>query len=216
MLFVAVLLAVALVPGAMLAEEFSGGGGSIYFGTGSPNSIDAASELAEDLSINDESGNFLLGAQGFYQGDRYRLGGAFQAHGWAGVNFGENGADDDAAGAAAIVGGLYGTYTIRHDRVLLNVGATAGAGRCLLGYSLGDENQDKEESVTTFFVEPHVSLGVAATRWFGVEFQLSVPIFILMDDLQLEEGGKTYTVKGDDMLGVNFSVKFTFGKIADI
>jgi hypothetical protein len=59
-------------------------------------------------------------------------------------------------------------------------------------------------------------LHVAATRWFGVEFQLSAPIFILMDDLQLEEGGKTYAVEGSDMMGVNFNVKFTFGKIADI
>jgi hypothetical protein len=37
-----------------------------------------------------------------------------------------------------------------------------------------------------------------------------------MDDLQLEEGGKTYAVEGSDMMGVNFNVKFTFGKIADI
>ncbi len=215
-LFVAVIMVAVLVPCAVVAEEFSGGGGSIYLGTGSPNSIDAASALANDLSINDETGNFVLGAQGFYQGDRFRLGGAFQAHGWAGVNFGENGAEDDAAGVAALVGGAYGTYTIRHNRVLLNVGAIAGAGRCLLGYSFGDEDENGEESVSTFFIEPQVSVGVAATRWLGVEFQLSVPIFILTDDLQLEEGGETYTVKSDDMLGVNFSVKFTFGKIADI
>jgi hypothetical protein len=211
----AVLIIVIFIPGALIAEAFSGGGGSVYFGTGWPNSIDAASELADDLDINDESGNFVLGAQGFYQGERYRLGGALQAHAWAGVNLGENGAEDDAAGVGAIVGGAYGTYTIRHDRVLLNVGAVVGAGRCLLGYSLGDEGEDKDESVTTFLIEPQISLGVATCRWFGVEFQLSAPIFILTEELKLSEGDKTYTVTSGDLTGVNFSIKLTFGKIAN-
>lgn len=211
----AVLLMVVFIPSAIVAGEFSGGGGSVYFGTGSPNSIDAASELAEDLDINDETGNYVVGVQGFYQGGRYRIGGALQAHAWAGVNPGKNGADDDAAGVAALVGGLYGTYTIRHDRMLLNVGAVVGAGRCLLGYSLGDEREDKDESVSTFFIEPQASLGVATCQWFGVEFQLSAPIFILTEDLKLTEGENTYTVKSGDMAGVNFSVKLIFGKIAN-
>lgn len=210
------LVAVFVASSAVIAGEFSGGGGSIYFGTGSPNSIDAASDLADDLDVNDESGNYVLGVQGFFQGDRYRIGGAFQAHAWAGANLGRNGAEDDAAGVAAIVGGLYGAYTIRHDRMLLNVGGVVGAGRCLLGYSLGDEDEDKDESVSTFFIEPQASLGVAACRWFGVEFQLSAPIFILTDDLKLSEGGKTYSVKSGDMMGVNFTVKLTFGRIADL
>jgi len=213
--FIAVILIVVFMPSAAVAGEFSGGGGSIYIGTGWPNSIDAASELADDLAINDETGNFVLGVQGFFQGSRYRLGGAFQAHAWAGVNIGKNGAEDDAAGVAALVGGLYGTFTIRCDRVLFNVGAVVGAGRCLLGYGLGDEDIDREESVSTFFIEPQASLGVATCRWFGVEFQLSAPIFILAEDLELSEGGKTYTVKSDDMMGVNFSIKLTFGKIAN-
>jgi hypothetical protein len=213
--FTAVLLIVVFIPSAVAAEEFSGGGGSIYIGTGWPNSIDAASELADDLDINDESGNFVLGVQGFYQGGEYRIGGAFQAHAWAGVNIGKNDAEDDAAGVAALVGGLYGTYTIRHDRILLNVGAVIGAGRCLLGYSLGDEDEDRDESVSTFFIEPQASLGVATCRWFGVEFQLSAPIFVLTEELKLSEGEKTYTVKSSDMMGVNFSIKLTFGKIAN-
>jgi hypothetical protein len=213
--FMAVLLIALFIPGAVAAEEFSGGGGSVYFGTGSPNSIDAASELADDLDINDERGNYVLGVQGFFQGDRYRLGGALQAHAWGGANLGKNGADDDAAGVAALVGGLYGTYTIRHDRMLLNVGGIIGAGRCVLGYSLGEEDKDRDESVSTFFIEPQASLGVATCRWFGVEFQLSAPIFILTQDLKLNEGGKTYTVKSSDMMGVNFSLKLTFGRIAD-
>jgi hypothetical protein len=213
---VAVTLVVVFIASSTVAGEFSGGGGSIYFGTGSPNSVDAASELADDLDINDETGNYVAGILGFYQGDSYRIGGAIQAHAWAGANLGKNGAEDDAAGVAAIVGGLYGTYTIRHDRMLLNVGAIAGAGRCLLGYSLGDEDRDKDESVSTFFIEPQASVGVAACRWFGVEFQLSAPIFILAEDLKLTEGDKTYTVKSSDMTGVNFSLRLTFGKIADL
>lgn len=214
--FISVLLIVGFIGGTVVAGEFSGGGGSVYFGMGSPNAIDAASDLADELDINDESGNFVVGVQGFFQGDRYRLGGALQAHAWAGANLGKNGAEDDAAGVAALVGGLYGTYTFRYDRMLLNVGAVVGAGRCLLGYSLGDEFEDREESVTTFFIEPQASLGVATCQWFGVEFQLSAPIFMLTDDLELTEGGTTYTVKSGDMTGVNFSVKLTFGKIADL
>ncbi len=213
--FVAALLVAVFIPSAAAAGEFSGGGGSIYVGTGWPNSIDAASELADDLDINDETGNFVLGVQGFYQGSGYRIGGAIQAHAWAGVNIGKNGAEDDAAGVAALVGGFYGTYTIRHDRVLLNAGAVVGAGRCLLGYSLGDEDEDSEESVGTFFIEPQVSLGVATCRWFGVEFQFSAPFFILTEELKLSEGGTEYSVKSSDMMGVNFSIKFTFGKIAN-
>jgi hypothetical protein len=213
--FTAVLLVVMFIPVAAGADEFSGGGGSIYFGTGWPNSIDAASELADDLDINDETGNFVLGLQGFYQGGQYRLGCAFQAHAWAGVNIGENGAEDDAAGVAALVVGLYSTYTIRRDRVLLNVGTVVGAGRCLLGYSLGDEDEDRDESVSTFYIEPQVSLGVATCRWFGVEFQLSAPIFILTEELKLYEGENSYTVKSGDMIGVNFSIKLLFGKIAN-
>ncbi|UCF06232.1 MAG: hypothetical protein JSV33_04180 [bacterium] len=216
LVFMTAFIIGAFISGTVVAEEFSGGGGSVYFGIGWPNSIDAASELANDLDINDESGNFVLGAQGFFQGHSYRIGGAFQAHGWAGVNFGKNGAEDDAAGVAALVGGLYGTYTIRYDRVLLNVGAIVGAGRCLLGYSLGDEDEDSDESVSTFFIEPQVSLGVATCRWFGVEFQLSAPIFILTEDLKLSEGGKEYIVTSGDMVGVNFSIKLTFGKIANL
>lgn len=212
----AVLLTVVFMAGTADAEGFSGGGGSIYFGTGSPNSIDAASDLVNDLDINDESGNFLLGVQGFYQGDWYRIGGALQTHAWAGANLGKNDTEDDAAGVAAIVGGFYGAYTIRHDRMLLNVGAVVGAGRCLLGYSLGDEGEDRDETVSTFFIEPQASLGVATCRWFGVEFQLSAPIFILTDDLELTEGGTTYTVKSGDMTGVTFSVKLTLGEIADL
>lgn len=210
-----VALIAVLIPVAVVAGGFSGGGGSFYLGTGSPNSIDAASGLADDLGINDETGNYALGVQGFYQGERYRLGGAFQAHAWAGVNPGENGADDEAAGVAALVGGLYSTYTVRHDRMLLNVGAVVGAGRCLFGYSLGDEGEDAHENVSAFFIEPQVSLGVATCRWFGTEFQLSAPIFVLTEDLTLNEGGKTYTVKGSDMTGVNFSIKLTFGRIAN-
>lgn len=114
-----------------------------------------------------------------------------------------------------MVGGLYGTYTFRHDRLLINAGATVGAGRCLIGYNLDDDEDDDEETVGTFFVEPHVSLGVAASRWFAVEFQLSAPVFILLDDLELTRGDQTYTVSGDDMFGVTFAAKLLFGKIAE-
>ena len=57
---------------------------------------------------------------------------------------------------------------------------------------------------------------MAAARWFGVVFLRSAPILILTDELELEEGGKTYTVTSGDMTGINFSVKLTFGKIADL
>lgn len=214
--FIAVIIIVVFIPSVLVAEEFSGGGGSIYFGFGSPSSIDAASELSYDLGINDQTGNGVLGVQGFYQDESYRLGGALQGHAWAGVNSGKNGADDDAAGVGALVIGLYGTHTVMNDRMLLNVGAIVGAGKCFLGYNLEEENEDRNESVSTFYIEPQVSLGVATCRWFGVEFQLSAPIFILTEKLELTEEGKTYSVESDDMIGVNFSAKLTFGKIANL
>jgi hypothetical protein len=112
--------------------------------------------------------------------------------------------------------GLYGTHTIRNDIMLLNVGGIVGAGKCLLGYNLEDEGKDRNENVSVFFIEPQVSLGVATCRWFGIEFQLSSPIFIFTEELELSEGEKSYSVKSSDMMGVNFSVKLTFGKIADL
>jgi len=227
--FMAVFLILVFIHSVIVARGFSGGGGSIYFGTGSPNSIDAVSELADDLDIDDQSGNYVFGIQGFFQGESHRLGGTLQAHAWAGfnltenntnhdvdyVNPGKNSTDDAVAGIAAIVGGLYGSYTIRHDRMLINVGAVVGAGRCFLGYNLGGEGENREVSVSTFFIEPQASLGVATCQWFAVEFQLSSPIFILTEDLKLSEAGKTYIVKSGDMIGVNFSIKLTFGKIAN-
>lgn len=205
--------ALAIAPAA--ADDFSGGGGSIYFGTGSPNSIKAASNLADDLAINDESGNYVAGILGFYQGNRYRLGGAFQAHGWGGVEFGHHGVDDRAAGVVAAIGGVYGTYTLSHDRMLLNVGGVVGAGRTVLGFSLGND-MDHDANVATFYFEPQVSIGVAALRWFGVEFQFSAPIFLLTEDLTLEYGGNSYTVTGSDMTGITFTMRLTFGRIADV
>jgi hypothetical protein len=209
------IIGIILIPVLALAGDFSGGGGSFYFGTGSPNSIDAASQLADFYNINDESGNYVMGFQGFYQAERYRLGGAFQGHAWAGVNPGNNGAGEDAAGVAAFVGGLYSTYTFRHDRLLLNAGAIVGAGRVYLGYKLGDRNIEKTENVSTFYIEPQISLGVATCRWFAVEFQLSAPIFILTEDLRISADGRVFTVKSGDMNGVNFSIKLTGGKIAN-
>jgi hypothetical protein len=209
----AAVAALLTLGGPSDAEDFSGGGGSIFLGTGSPNSVDAASALAGDLDVNDEAGNFLLGIAGFYQGDRFRLGGAFQAQAWGGVNPGDYDAEDDAAGVAAATWGLYGTYTFRHDRVLLNAGGVAGAGRCFLGYTLGD-GTDADESVATFYLEPHVCVGVAATSWFGVEFQLSTPIYLLTDDLELTVANRTYRVEGSDLAGLDFSLRLTFGRIA--
>jgi hypothetical protein len=207
----------ALLPGAVpaTAGEFEGGGASLLFGTGWPSSVDAASRLADDLAVNDETGNGVVGFQGFYQGDLYRLGAAFQAQAWGGVNPGKHGADEDAAGVAAFVGGLYGTYTISHGRALVNVGAVVGAGRCFLGFSLGDENVEEEENVATFYLEPNVSVGVATCAWFGVEFQLSAPVYFLAEDLTLTHESNTYTVKSGDLTSVLFSMKLTFGKIAD-
>jgi hypothetical protein len=213
--FMGVLLIVLFIPTAILASEFSGGGGSIYFATGAPNSIDAVSELGDNLGVNGGSGNYVFGVQGFFQGHRYRMGGSVQAHAWAGVNLGKEDTEDDVAGLAVVVGGFYGSYTLKYDRMLLNVGAVVGAGRCFLGYSLGDGEIEREESVSTFFIEPQLSVGVATSRWFGVEFQLSTPIFILTDDLRLAEGERIYTVRSSDMMGVNFGIKLTFGKIAN-
>jgi hypothetical protein len=208
--------ALVIFIGPVPADAFEGGGGSLYFGTGFPNSIDAASNLADDLGVNDETGNYVAGVLGFYQGDRYRIGGAFQANAWGGVNPGQHGAEEDAAGVAAAVGGLYATYTIRRDRTLLNVGGIVGAGRAVLGFSLGDEDVDRDENVATFYLEPHVSAGVAIWRYFGVEFTLGVPVFILAEDLELTHEGRTYSVKSRDMTGVSFSMRLTFGKIADL
>ncbi|UCF65503.1 MAG: hypothetical protein JSW33_06635 [bacterium] len=213
--FRATIIFLLFFPLALFTQTFSGGGGSVYFGTGSPNTIAAASELADDLHINEQKGNYFAGIHGFYQAATYRLGGAFQAYAWGGVNLGENEAGDDAAGVGAVVGGLYSSYTLRLDRILLNVGAVFGAGRCFLGYSLSDGERGKNQSVSTFFIEPQVSLGVATCRWFGVEFQLSSPFFILTENLSLNEVGKNYSVKGTDMMGLNFSIKLTFGKVAN-
>jgi hypothetical protein len=201
------------VPAA--SQTFSGGGGSIYLGTGFPDSIDGATELADDLAFNQDVGKLVAGLDGFYQGNRFRLGGALQAHGWGGVSTGRQKADEGAAGVVAAVAGLYGTYTIRHDRVLLNVGGIAGGGRALLGFSQDHGGPEEYEQVAVFYIEPLISAGVAANRWFGVEFQLSAPIFILSDDLELVYGGRTYTAAGGDMTGVSFAVKLTFGKIAN-
>jgi hypothetical protein len=209
-----ILLLSAVHPCTAGAQGFSGGGASLYLGMGWPNSIDAVGELADALDLGDETGSACFGLHGFYQGDAFRLGGALQAHGWAGFSTQEQDNSDDAAGVAALIAGVYGTYTFRHDRVLLNVGAVAGAGRCVLGYDL-EGALDDHSSVAVFVIEPLVSLGVAATRWFGLEFQLSAPIFILSDTLELDVDPNVFTVKSGDMTGVNFAVKLTFGKIAD-
>lgn len=214
--FTMVLCATLITAGAARAERLSGGGGSLYFGTGSPNSIKAASQLAEDVDINDETGNYMAGVLGFYQGDRYRLGGALQAHGWGGANFRKQEASDGAAGVVAAIVGLYGTYTLSHDRMLLNVGGIIGGGRSLLGFSFGDGGPEEKEHVATFYIEPHVSIGVAATRWFGVEFQLSAPIFLLTEDLTLRTNDEVYTVKGSDMTGITFVTRLTFGRLATL
>jgi hypothetical protein len=210
-----ILLALFLVPVISFGQGFSGGGGSFYFGTGSPNSIEAASQLYETYNINEETGNYVMGVQGFYQAERFRLGGAIQGHAWAGINPVSNEAGDDAAGVAAFIGGLYSTYTFRYDRLLLNAGVIVGAGRCFLGFHLDDRNIDQTENVATFYIEPQVSLGVATCRWFAVEFQLSAPIFLLTEDLRLAADGRVYTVKSGDMNGINFSIKLTGGKIAN-
>lgn len=214
--FSSVLLSITLGTATVYAERLSGGGGSIYFGTGSPNSVNAASDLAQDLGVDDETGNYVAGLLGFYQGDNYRLGGALQGHAWGGANAGDQSADDGAAGVVAAIGGLYATYTLSHDRMLLNIGGIIGAGRTMIGYDLGDGGPDDHENVATFYIEPHVSIGVAALSWFGVEFQLSAPFFILTEDLTLTHNGETYTVHGSDMTGINFTMRLTFGKIANL
>lgn len=210
----ALILASALLPAT--AAGFEGGGGSLWIGTGWPSTVDAASNLAEQLAVRDHTGNWAAGVQGFYQGDRHRLGGAFQAHAWGGVNPGRHGADEDAAGVAAFVGGLYGTWTWKRDRTLLNVGAIVGAGRCYLGYSLGSDAVEEESNVATFFLEPHVSAGVATCRWFGLEFQLSVPVFLLTEDLALTVADRTHVVTSGDLTGIDFRLKLTAGKIAEL
>jgi len=211
---IAWLFPLLLAAGAPSAQEFSGGGASVLFGTGSPNTIHAADALARDLDVRDVTGNANAGLVGFYQADRFRLGGAFLAQAWGGVNAGGRHAKDDAAGVAAAIGGLYATYTARHDRVLLNVGGVAGAGRCLVGFSLDDGATDREETVTTFYLGPQVSVGVAACRWFGVEFQLSSPVYFFTDELRLDYGGRTYTVEGSDLAGLQFGMALTMGRIA--
>jgi hypothetical protein len=208
-------LAVLLHAASVSGQPFSGGGASIYVGTGFPNSIDAASELAGDLGFTDEVGNLVVGLQGFYQGDRYRLGAAFQALGWGGVNTGTQKANEGAAGVVAGVAGLYATRTIRHDRFLLNVGGVLGGGRALLGFTEEDGSAEEYERVAVFYIEPLISAGVAATSWFGVEFQLSAPLFVLADDLEFTYGGRAYRASGRDMNGASFMVKLTFGKIAN-
>jgi hypothetical protein len=208
-------LAVLLHAVSAAGQPFSGGGVSIYGGTGFPNSIDAAEALADDRGFTEKVGNLVVGLQGFYQGDRFRLGGAMQAHGWGGVSTGKQEATEGAAGVVAAVAGLYATRTFRHDRLLLNVGGVVGGGRALLGFSEEDASAEEYERVAVFYVEPLISAGVAATRWFGVELQLSAPLFVLADDLTFTDGGRGYTASGRDMSGVSLMVKLTFGKIAD-
>jgi hypothetical protein len=210
-----VLSCLILSANSVIAGEFEGGGGSIYIGTGTPNSIDAATRLATDLNVNDETGNYAVGLLGFYQADRFRVGGAIQAHAWGGVNPGSHGADDGTAGVAAVIGAAYGTYTFHHDRLLLNVGGLVGAGRCFLGFSLDNGTSEQDESVSTFYLEPHISFGVATCPYFGVEFQFSAPIFILTEDLTLNHADRMYTVTSSDMAGVHFSIKLTFGRFAN-
>lgn len=200
-------LAVLLHAAPAASQTFSGGGGSIYLGTGVPTSIDSATELVDELGFARNIHNVLVGVQGFYQADRFRLGGSVEAHAWGGVDHG-------AAGVVAAVGGLYGTWSLRHDRLLLNAGGVIGGGRARLGF--GHENGPSEYAqVSAFYVEPLISAGVAASRWFGVEFQLSAPVFVLSRDLEFTYLEHQYTATSGDMSGVSFAVMFTFGKIAD-
>jgi hypothetical protein len=200
-------LAMLLHAAPAASQTFSGGGGSIYFGTGFPTSIDGASALADQLGFTRNVHNLLVGIQGFYQGNRSRLGGAVEAHAWGGV-------DNGAAGVVAAVGGLYGTRSFRHDHVLLNVGGIIGGGRARLGFGQeGGPTQYAQASV--FYLEPLLSAGVAPSSWFGLEFQLSAPVFILNKDLDFTYGGNQYTATSRDMSGVSFAVMFTFGKIAN-
>lgn len=217
-LFSALFFACAIFVTSGPAAAFTGGGGSIYLGTGYPSSIDAVDELSEDLRINEEEGNFNFGLQGFYQADKYRLGADLQWHLWGGSNPGDEDDDVDAdtAGVGAVTYGMYTTYTIRHDRLLLNVGGVVGAGVAFLGYDYGQRDVSDHETVSTFYIEPLISFGVGTCRYFGVEFQASAPIFVFSEDLTLDYLGKEYTVKGSELNGVNFAIKLTFGKIADV
>ena len=53
---IAFLLILLHIPGVLSSQSFSGGGGSFYFGTGSPNSIEAVSQLSEAYRITEEGG----------------------------------------------------------------------------------------------------------------------------------------------------------------
>lgn len=209
---------VLLVVFGTSVSAFQGGGGGIFFGTGTPSSIDAVEDLSDQLGITEEEGNFNAGAFGFFQGDNYRMGASFQFHVWAGWNVGNDDAEDDTAGLAAVTGGFYGTYTFSKNRLLLNLGGTIGAGTIALGYNLGQESGDisNSESLSTLYLEPQISVGIATCRWVGVEFQLSSPIFIFDEDLTLYVRGQEFTVKSGDMAGISFSIKLLFGRIADL
>lgn len=214
MAFIAVFVTAALT-GTALAQGFQGGGGSVFLGTGTPDEITAATDLANDLNLEHDIGNVFFGAQGFYQADRYRVGASFQTSVWGGWRSGENNAGDNSAGVVTFTAGFYSTYTIRHDRFLFNVGGVVGGGRAGMGFDLGEQDIDEFESVSTFYVEPQVSVGVAACAYFGVEFQLSAPVYLLTDDLRMTYSGRTYSVSGSDLNGLTFAVKLTFGKFAN-
>lgn len=197
---------------------FEGAGAGLFLGTGTPSSINAADDLSEDLGINEEKGNFSFGALGFYQAPTYRLGASFQFQAWAGWNTGDDNAQEESAGLAAFTAGLYGTYSFYTGRILLNIGGVVGAGRVSLGYNLNEERGDIKErdSVSTFYIEPQISFGIATCRWVGVEFQLSSPIYFLDDELKITLYGNEYSVDSNEMIGITFSMKLLFGVIAEI
>ena len=99
-------------------------------------------------------------------------------------------------------GGSSTTYSPYH--IIPHIKPSGGK-LCLKLEPYGVDNFSGDDSIENYIGD----------KWFGVEFQLSAPIFLLTEDLELTEGAETYSVKSGDMVGVVFSIKLIFGPIAN-
>jgi hypothetical protein len=198
------------------AETFKGFGLSFIAGTGTPTEVDVFEELAINMQVNSKSGNALVGIQGFYQRESYRLGLAASRHSWGGTPIGATTPPEGTVGASATIIGIIGGYSMRRGRLLINLGSVAGEGWVRLDYHQDESHGGFNDggNALTYYLEPFASLGWIATSWLGIEAHLSAPLFFFRQKLSLTGLETSSQVSGQDVSGISVCIKLTLGKIA--